>query len=110
MAFAIVDYVFVTYHFAAQHFGALSLYRLRVGRSAHRRTKIMDRLFALGVGGVLVFLADVLAGAVAFQDRWIDGWFIVTWLVSAQDEIRAGATLVLFVATAAMLLVELRAS
>ena len=69
----------------------------------------MDRLFALGVGGVLVFLADVLAGAVAFQDRWIDRWFIVTWFVSAQDEIRAGATLVLLVATAAMLLAELRA-
>jgi hypothetical protein len=109
VAFAIVDYVFVTYHFAAQHFGALSLYRVRVGRAAHVRTKTMDRLFAVGVGGVLVFVADVLAGAVAFQDRWVDRWFFLSWIVSAQDEIRAGATLALLSATAAMLLAEVRA-
>jgi hypothetical protein len=108
VAFAIVDYIFVTYHFAAQHFGALSLYRTRVGRAAHIPTKIVDRLFALGVGGVLVFLADVLAGAVAYQDRWVDRWLILPWFVSAQDEIRAGATLALLLATAAMLLAELR--
>jgi hypothetical protein len=109
VAFAILDYVFVTYHFAAQHFGALSLYRTRVGRAANVPAKIMDRLFALGAGGVLVFVADVLAGAVAYQDRWVDRWPMVSWLVSAQDGIRAGATLVLCFATAAMLLAELRA-
>ncbi len=109
VAFAIVDYVFVTYHFAAQHFGALSLYRARVGRAAHIRTRNMDRLFALGVGGVLVFLADILAGAVAYQDQWVDRWSLLPWFVSAQDGIRAGATLVLLFATAAMLLAELRA-
>ena len=26
------------------------------------------------VGGVLVFVADILAGAVAYQDQWIDRW------------------------------------
>jgi hypothetical protein len=109
VAFAIVDYALVTYHFAAQHFGALSLYRARVGRAARSRTRIMDRLFAMGVGGVLVFVADILAGAVAYQDRWIDRWQILGWFVSAQDGIRAGGTLVLVVATAAMLLAELRA-
>jgi hypothetical protein len=109
VAFAIVDYVFVTYHFAAQHLGALSLYRARVERAAHVPTKIMDRLFALGVGGVLVFLADILAGAVTYQDRWVDRWSILPWFVSAQDEIRAGATLVLLFATTAMVLAELRA-
>jgi hypothetical protein len=108
VAFAIVDYVFVTYHFAAQHFGALSLYRARVG-AAHSRTKIRDRLFTLGVGGVLVFLADIRAGAVAYQDRWVDRWSILPWFVSADDEIRATAMLALVFATAAMLLAELRA-
>ena len=58
---AIVDYVFVTYHFAAQHFGALSLYRTRIGRSADALTRRIDRWFALVVGGVLVFFADLLA-------------------------------------------------
>ncbi len=109
VALAIIDYVFVTYHFAAQHFGALALYRTRVGRSACPYTRKMDRLFALGVGGALVFLADILAGAVAYQDHWVDRWFFPDFLVAAQDQIRAGATIVLLVATAAMLLVEVRA-
>ena len=110
VALAIIDYVFVTYHFAAQHFGALSLYRMRIGRAAGGRTRTIDRLFAVGVGGVLVVLADVLAGAVAYQDRWVDLWLGPAWLSSAQDEIRIGATAVLLVATAAMVAAELHAS
>ncbi|HEX2465830.1 MAG TPA: hypothetical protein VHR17_14500 [Thermoanaerobaculia bacterium] len=109
VALAILDYVFVTYHFAAQHFGALSLYRARAGSGAGTGIRTMDRLFALGVGGVLVLLADVLAGAVAYQDRWLDRWAVPAWLVSSQDAIRAGAIGVLVAATAAMLFVELRA-
>ncbi len=109
VALAIVDYIFVTQHFAAQHFGALALYRARVGRTGCARTRTMDRLFALGVGGVLVVVADVLAGAVAYQNRWVDPWLSAGWLVSTEEAIRAGAMLVLLSATAAMLLAELRA-
>lgn len=109
VAFAIIDYVCVTYHFAAQHFGALSLYRTRVGRATCARTRRMDRLFALAVGGVLVVVADVLAGAVAYQDRWIDRWLLPDWILSAEHGIRGGAMLALLAATAAMLVVELRA-
>lgn len=109
VALAILDYVFVTHHFAAQHFGALSLYRGRAGRGACSRTRTMDRLFALGVGGILVFLADVLAGAVAYQDLWVGRWVVPEWLVASQDAIRAGAMVVLFAATASILIVELRA-
>jgi hypothetical protein len=108
VALAIVDYVFVTYHFASQHFGALSLYRTRGGRTACARTRTIDRVFALAVGGVLVVLADVLAGVVAYQDRW-EGWLVPEWLFSAQDAVRAGAMIVLGIATAAMLVIEMRA-
>lgn len=106
---AILDYVLVTYHFAAQHFGALSLYRARVGRGGCVRTRRLDRFFALGVGGALVFLADVLAGATAYQDLWIGRWSVPSWLASAQPEIRHGAMLVLLAVTAAMLFSEVRA-
>ena len=105
---AILDYVFVTYHFATQHFGALSLYRTRVGRSACAYTRRLDRIFALSVGGVMVFLADILAGSVAFQDRWVNRWALLDSLVSAQEEIRMVATVVLLAATGAILLVEVR--
>jgi TonB family protein len=105
---AIFDYAWVTYHFAAQHFGALSLYRSRAGRTWCIQTRRLDRFFALIVGGVLVFVADILAGAVAYQDQWIDRWSFLTSIVSAQDGIRVGATLALLIATAIMLWAELR--
>jgi hypothetical protein len=103
---AIVDYACVTYHFAAQHFGALSLYRSRAERGWCIQTRRLDRFFALIVGGVLVFVADILAGAVAYQDQWIDRWSFAGWVVSAQNGIRGGAILALFIATAVMLFAE----
>ena len=108
VALAIVDYAWVTWHFAAQHFGALSLYRSRAGRAGCLQTRRLDRFFALSVGGVLVFVADILAGTVAYQDKWIDRWFFPNWMVSAQDGIRNGATLLLLIVTAVMLFAELR--
>lgn len=107
---AIVDYAWVTWHFASQHFGALSLYRSRAGRAACVQTRRFDRFFALVVGGALVFVADILAGAVAYQDEWIDYWFFPAWMVSAQDSVRNGATLVLVLVTVAALFAELHTS
>ena len=69
---AVLDYLLVSYHFAAQHFGLLSLYRARAGRASEAMTRRLDRWFALVVGGGFVVLANILAGSVAFQDRWID--------------------------------------
>jgi len=106
---AIFDYALVTYHFAAQHFGALSLYRMRAERVSCAYTRRLDRIFALGVGGVLVFLADLLAGSVAYQGLWIDRWLVPAWLASKQGEIREAALLVLFVAAGVMLAAEARA-
>jgi TonB family protein len=104
---AIIDYACVTYHFAAQHFGALSLYRSRADRGSCIQTRRWDRFFALIAGGVLVFVADILAGAVAYQDQWVDRWF-PAWIVSAENEIRGGAMLALLIVTAIMLFAELR--
>jgi TonB family protein len=106
---AIIDYACVTYHFAAQHFGALSLYRSRADRSSCFHTRRLDRFFALSVGGALVFAADILAGAVAYQDQWGDHWFPM-WIMSAENGIRVGATLALIAVTAVVLFMELRTS
>ena len=107
---AIVDYAFVTYHFAAQHFGALSLYRSRAGRSACRWTRRFDRWFTLVIGGLFVLTADLLAGAVAYQEQWIGRGFFSEWIVPVQDDIRLVATSLLLAATAAMLVAEMRAA
>jgi hypothetical protein len=107
VALAIADYAWVTWHFASQHFGALSLYRSRAGRARCLQTRRFDRFFALVVGGALVFVADILAGAVAYQDQWLDQWFFPAWMVTSQESIRDGATLVLVVVTVAALFAEL---
>src|SRR5690348_5519324 len=57
---ATLDFALVTYHFAAQHFGVLSLYRVRGGRSADPWTRRVDRVFALGVGGALVVVVEAV--------------------------------------------------
>ncbi len=105
---AIVDYVFVTYHFASQHFGAFSLYRTRAGRTACAYTRAVDRIFALGVGGALVVVADITAGAAAYQEYW-EGHLFPDWVFNAQDVIRTASMIVLGVATAGMLALEARA-
>jgi hypothetical protein len=107
---AILDYALVTYHFAAQHFGALSLYRSRAERARCTQTRRHDRIFALVVGGALIFLADILAGSVAYPDLWINHWLVPAWVASNQESIREAALAVLFVATVLMLVAEARAS
>jgi hypothetical protein len=107
LGLAALDYGWGTYHFAAQHFGALSIYRARIGRDAQRAARWMDRLFALGIGGVLVLLADVLAGSVAYQDLWIDRWLAPAAIASVATGIRDGAMLVLILGATAMLGMEL---
>lgn len=67
----VLDYLLVSHHFAAQHFGLLSLYRARAGRASDATTRRLDRWFALVVGGGFVVLAEALAGSIAFQERWI---------------------------------------
>lgn len=69
---AVLNYLLVSYHFAAQHFGLLSLYRARAGRASDAISRRLDRWFALVVGGGFVVLAEALAGSIAFQERWID--------------------------------------
>jgi len=68
----------------------------------------MDRVFALTVGGVLVFVADILAGAVVYQDQWMERWPFLGSLVSAEDAIRMGATAALVLVTVVMLFAEVR--
>jgi hypothetical protein len=106
---AIVDYALLTYHFAAQHFGALSIYRTRAERGGCELTRRLDRTFALCVGGAVIFFADILAGSVSYQHLWIDRWLITAWVVSQQGGIREVLLLVLLVATALMLVAEARA-
>jgi len=107
--FAIVDYVLVSHHFAAQHFGLLSLYRARAGRAGDAFSRRLDRWFAFAVGGGFVVLAEALAGSIDFQDRWIGRpWEAIgaAWVATALHDSALAFVVML---TALMLFAELRA-
>ena len=105
---AILDYLLVSYHFAAQHFGLLSLYRARAGRASDAITRRLDRWFALVVGGGFVVLAEALAGLIAYQDRWIDPMLGAGGADALAHTLHEGGIVVVVILTALMLHVELR--
>jgi hypothetical protein len=113
---AISDYVFVSYHFAAQHYGILSLYRVRGGEVRSRRTRLVDRVFALGIGGVLVIAAEVIAGNVSYQGQWLDpilaDWWNpsphVAWSQAHAGTLAWSGSLVVVVAAVPLFVLALR--
>ena len=106
---AVVDYLLVSHHFAAQHFGLLSLYRTRAARAPDAIARRLDRWFALVVGGGFVVVAEALAGSIAFQDRWIDPLLGASGSELFARTLRDGGIAVVVVLTALVLGVELRA-
>jgi hypothetical protein len=105
---AVLDYLLVSYHFAAQHFGLLSLYRARAGRAPDAISRRLDRWFALVVGGGFVVLAEALAGSIAFQDRWIAPLVGADGSDALARTLRDGGIVFVVILTALMLRVELR--
>ena len=110
VALVILDYALVTYHFAAQHFGVLTLYRIRAGRAGAGWARRVDRLFALGVGGALVMLADAVGQTNVFQGEWLNPWLDREWLAGAAGVLRAGAVGLVMALTLALFAMEARAS
>jgi hypothetical protein len=105
---AILNYLLVSYHFAAQHFGLLSLYRARSGRASDPRERRLDRWFALVVGGGFVVVAEAVAGSIAFQERWIDPLLGALGADLFARVLHDGGSVLVVVLTVLMLRAELR--
>jgi len=105
---AILDYLLVSHHFAAQHFGLLSLYRARAGRARDVTAQKLDRWFAFAVGGGFIVLAEALAGSIDFHERWIDPLLQTTGLDLLSKTLHEGGIAFVVILTAAMLFAELR--
>ncbi len=108
LGLAVVDYLFVSYHFAAQHFGVLSLYRARAGRASEPAARRLDRGFALVVGGGFVVLAEALAGSIVAHERWIDPLLGAAGADAFARTLHGGGIAVVVLLSAAMLLAEVR--
>jgi len=103
---AILDYGLVTYHFASQHFGFLSLYGLRAGRTRATNARRWDRVYALVIGGVVVIVAELITGQIFFKDLWVDPFIDPEWLEAHYGLLRWGGTAFVAIATVWMLLRE----
>ncbi|MEC9229742.1 MAG: hypothetical protein VX716_05085, partial [SAR324 cluster bacterium] len=70
LSLAMLDYFWGIYHFAAQHFGMLRLYRHLDPGSEDVFEKTRDRWYCLGAAGGLVIFAEVLHGTAILQEDW----------------------------------------
>ena len=104
----VLDFVLVSHHFAAQHFGLLSLYRARAGRASAPGARRLDRWFALVVGGGFVVLAQALSGSIAFQERWIDPWLGAVGSDLLARVLHDGGMALVLILTGLVLIAELR--
>jgi len=105
---ATLDFVLVTYHFAAQHFGVLSLYRVRSGRATDIWTRRLDRVFALGVGGALVVVVEAVLQTTLFQNVWIGPWIDTDWIDDVSGPLRVVTGTMVVTATIGLLIAEAR--
>jgi hypothetical protein len=108
LALATLDFVLVTYHFAAQHYGVLSLYRVRSGRSADMPARRRDRLFALGVGGAIVLVVEAVTDSAAFRDLRVGTWLDREWISASTGTLRVVATALVALLTLAHIVADLR--
>ena len=64
-----IDFIWGTHHFAAQHYGMLRLFQNFYNKQHSIFMKNEDRFFCWGVGGVMVIIAEILHGTSYLQDR-----------------------------------------
>ena len=103
-----LDYLLVSYHFAGQHYGLLSLYRVRAGQSRDAGARRVDRWYALGIGGVVVIAAEVIAGNGAHQSAWLDPLLDVPWILDHGAALAWSGSALVGLATLALLIAEWR--
>lgn len=108
VALGSADYLLVTWHFAAQHYGLLSLYRLRAGQARTPTARRVDRIYAVLVGGVFVVIAEAFTGYVAYQHLWVDPWLDPEWMAAVQPTVRTVGLGLVGLAVVAMGALDLR--
>ena len=63
-----IFFLYNSYHFGIQHYGVLSIYRIRAGQGHAGWLKRYERFFAIAVGTVLVAIAQICHGAEVVRD------------------------------------------
>jgi hypothetical protein len=66
-----IFFLYNSYHFGIQHYGVMSIYRIRRGQGHGGWLKRYERVFCITIGTVLVALAQIGHGAEVVQDSII---------------------------------------
>jgi len=105
---ATIFFAYNAYHFGVQHFGVLSIYRIRAGQQQDPQVKRFENRYCVLVGGLLVCTAQVLAGADIVRDSLMYDVVSLEWLHSVMTIARWIAVPVIMLLTTGLLLVEAR--
>ncbi|MBS0203704.1 MAG: hypothetical protein JSS49_12435 [Planctomycetes bacterium] len=105
---ATIFFIYNSYHFGVQHFGVLSIYRIRAAQAQDQRAKAMERGYCLIVGGLLVCVAQILAGAEIVRDSLLYQTVPLERLHSAMTMATWMAAPVIVLLTLGLLLTESR--
>jgi hypothetical protein len=107
-ALGTIFFLYNTYHFGVQHYGVLSIYRMRAGQKSTDWLKGYERFLCLAVGGALVALAQVGHGAEVVHDSLVYGALPREAIGAAFSGLRLAAPAVILVLAAVYYAGELR--
>lgn len=103
---ATIFFIYNSYHFGVQHFGVLSIYRIRAAQPQDLQAKAHERAYCLLVGGLLVCVAQILAGAEIVRDSLMYKAVPLEGLHSAMTIARWIAVPAIMLMTLALLVAE----
>lgn len=86
-----IFFLYNTYHFGVQHYGVLSIYRIRAGQAPSGWLKGYERVLCLVVGGGLVACAQIGHGAQVVHDSLIYQWVSREEISAATGSLRVAA-------------------
>jgi len=95
-----IFFLYNSYHFGIQHYGVLSIYRIRAGQDHAHWLKRYERFFCLAVGTVLVAIAQICHGAEVVHDSIIYNVVARESFKAAFDALRVIAPLIIVALTA----------
>ena len=99
----VLDFFWGMHHFAAQHYGMLSLFRHRANHLNAHSFKLLDRFFCWGTAFVLVLFAELLHGASFLQQEKIFPAMSYDWKIEFIPIILSSGTILVIGITAIMI-------
>ena len=99
----VLDFFWGMHHFAAQHYGMLSLFRHRANPLNARSFQLLDRFFCWGTGFVLVLVAEILHGVSFLQQEQILPAMPYDWEIEIIPIVLRSGTILVLGITAIMI-------